>query len=127
MVRASRRAQSTVDGFYAIHTKLTDSVECSPRHAETAKGAWVGGGDLRRRADKRENIGGGMSMEDGEAGVARAERVHRPRDASGEDTRGYFSPRLEHKLGGVCFGAFTTTTTTTTSLIRRAPDSFILR
>lgn len=85
----------------------------------------VGAGGLCRRADKRDNIGGGMSMEDGEAGVARAERVHRPRDASGDDTRGYFAPRLEHKLGGgICFGAFTTTTT---SLIRRAPDSFILR
>lgn len=33
VVRASRGAQSTVDGFYAIHTKLTDSVECSPRQA----------------------------------------------------------------------------------------------
>lgn len=66
VVRASRGAQSTVDGFYAIHTKLTDSVECSPRHAETAKG---GLGGLRRRADKRDNIGVGMSMEDGEAGV----------------------------------------------------------
>lgn len=33
VVRAGRGAQSTVDGFYVIHTKLTDSVECSPRWA----------------------------------------------------------------------------------------------
>lgn len=31
--QASHGAQSTVDGFYVIHTKLTDSVECSPRQA----------------------------------------------------------------------------------------------
>lgn len=88
MARASRGAQSTVDGFYAIHTKLTDSVECSPRHAETAKGGW---GGLCRRADKIDNIGGGMTMRPVSCGH---------RDASGDDTRGYFAPRLEHKLGG---------------------------
>lgn len=36
VVGASRRAQSTVDGFHVIHTKLTDSVECSPRQAGAA-------------------------------------------------------------------------------------------
>lgn len=37
VVGASRGAQSTVDGFNVIHTKLTDSVECSPRQA----GQWL--------------------------------------------------------------------------------------
>lgn len=32
-VDANHGAQSTVDGFYAIRTKLTDSVECSPGQA----------------------------------------------------------------------------------------------
>ena len=58
VIGASRGAQSTVDGFYVIHTKLTDSVECSPRQAGGRGGdresSWqrgrggAGGGDDRQ-------------------------------------------------------------------------------
>ncbi|TKS79932.1 C-C motif chemokine 20 [Collichthys lucidus] len=61
-VGASRGAQSTVDGFYVIHTKLTDSVECSPRQAGqrlrapldiTDKSGFGGvGGERRQLLDK---------------------------------------------------------------------------
>lgn len=53
VVRASRGAQSTVDGFYAIHTKLTDSVECSPRQAARQRWGKMTDGERRARAFRR--------------------------------------------------------------------------
>lgn len=54
VVRASRGAQSTVDGFYAIHTKLTDSVECSPRQAARRQRGKVTDGKSGARGLRQE-------------------------------------------------------------------------
>lgn len=70
VVGASRGAQSTVDGFNVIHTKLTDSVECSPRQAGQWLWAWVelteeaGREGAWRRRDHSQSDKMGMGIEE---------------------------------------------------------------